>query len=351
MRSTYQSPSPIRSPAGLRPRIGRRALGWLAVGSGAAALVTGTLIAPPDAIQGQSQRLMYLHVPAAWTAFASFAVVLIASIGYLARHDLRWDRWAQVAAEIGSASTVLAITIGSVWGHAVWGVWWAWDPRLVSAALMLVVYVGYLTLRRVGADPQRNARRAALAGIASFPLVPVVHFSVVWWRSLHQQATLLTPGESHIHPLMVTALVISLVAFTSGAAWVFLLRVRTLDRKDLDREALDRGVPPSASETWPPPDRPAGRATRAGNSVRRFVEATHTAQSGGRRTSRRPPDVRSTDEGIYGDRGKYDGQVDNGAVEQPHRLGLPAGADRVPELMCLDQQGHCCHNGNAPVER
>lgn len=211
-------------------------------------MVTGTLIAPPDAVQGQAQRLMYLHVPAAWTGFACFAAVLAASIAYLARGDLRWDRLARAAAEIGVVSTATAIAVGSLWGRLVWGVWWAWDPRLVSTAMLLVVYLGYLALRQLGNTPDRDAatdgddahdaadqetavaRRSAIAGIAGFALVPVVHFSVVWWRSLHQQATLLTPQTSHIHPLMLLALGLSLVTFTAGAAWLMGYRVRVLDR-------------------------------------------------------------------------------------------------------------------------
>jgi heme exporter protein C len=227
----------------------RRTVGWLAAGLSAAGLVVGLVIAPSDAVQGDAQRLMYLHVPAAWTAFVAFAVVFVASGAYLVWRDLRWDRCAQAGAEIGVGLTALTIALGSVWGRATWGAWWAWDPRLVSTALLLVVYCGYLAARHVGrggpwagdgtAEPagervrsavaHRTAKRTAVLGIAGFPLVPVVHFSVVWWRSLHQPATVLAPDRPPIDLLMGVALLLCVAAFTTCAAWVFLRRLTILE--------------------------------------------------------------------------------------------------------------------------
>jgi heme exporter protein C len=212
-----------------QPAAGHRNLGWFAAGVGGAGLATSLLIAPPDAVQGDAARLMYLHVPAAWTAYLAFAVVLVASAGYLGRPDPRFDRYAQAAAEIGVGLTALTIALGSLWGRAVWGVWWAWDPRLVSTALLLVVYAGYLALRRIDTDPERGARRAAWVGVAGFVMLPLVHFSVVWWRSLHQPATVLSPNpDPPIDPVMLAALTLCLVAFTAAGSWVFLRRVASL---------------------------------------------------------------------------------------------------------------------------
>src|SRR5215472_6225146 len=106
----------------------RRDIGWLAAGLAAAGTGAAVFVAPADAVQGDYQRLMYLHVPAAWTAYAALTVVLLAAVRYAIRRDLRFDRYAQAAAEIGVAATVVTIAVGSLWGHAVWGVWWAWDP-------------------------------------------------------------------------------------------------------------------------------------------------------------------------------------------------------------------------------
>jgi heme exporter protein C len=230
-----------------RPAVaGHRDLGWFAAGVGGAGLVTGLVISPPDAVQGDAARLMYLHVPAAWTAYLAFAVVLVGSAGYLGRRDLRFDRCAQAAAEVGVGLTALTIALGSIWGRAVWGVWWAWDPRLVSTALMLVVYAAYLALRRIDADPHRGARRAARLGVGGFVMLPVVHFSVVWWRSLHQPATVFAADpDPPIDPVMLTALTLCFVAFTAAASWIFLRRVASLQ-------------PPTASAAVPAPPLAAG---------------------------------------------------------------------------------------------
>lgn len=230
----------------------RRSLAWLAGGLAVAATVTGGLLAPPDEVQGAAQRLMYLHVPAAWVAYAAFAVVLAASAAYLMGGDLRWDRFARAAAELGVLLTATAIATGSLWGHLVWGTWWAWDPRLVSTALLLLTYAGYLALRRAlaertgagdGAD-HRVARPAAVVGIAGFLLVPVVHFSVVWWRSLHQPATVLAPHRPPIDPRMGAALLLAVAAATVAAGCLLLRRVVQLERRPVpEPSATGAGTP------------------------------------------------------------------------------------------------------------
>ncbi|TYB98967.1 cytochrome C biogenesis protein [Micromonospora sp. WP24] len=217
---------------------GRRTLAWTAGGLSAAAALAGGFLAPTDAAQGPAQRLMYLHVPAAWVAYLAFAVVLAASVAYLIGGDPRWDRFARAGAEIGVTLTALAIVTGAYWGHLVWGTWWAWDPRLVSTALLLLTYAGYLALRRMSAeragvsdgDPA-VARPAALVGVAGFLLVPVVHFSVVWWRSLHQQATMLAPQRPPIDPRMGLVLLLAVAAASVAALCVLLHRVVRLQRR------------------------------------------------------------------------------------------------------------------------
>jgi heme exporter protein C len=216
----------------------RRTVAWVAGGLAVAAALAGGLLAPTDAVQGPAQRLMYLHVPAAWVAYLAFALVLAASGTYLIRGDLRADRLARAAAEIGVALTALTIGTGAVWGELVWGTWWAWDPRLVSTALLLLAYAGYLALRRTLAerirahddgDP-RVARPAALTGVIGFLLVPVVHFSVVWWRSLHQQATILAPEQPPIDARMALALLLAVAAASAGSLYLLSRRVVRLNR-------------------------------------------------------------------------------------------------------------------------
>lgn len=207
---------------------------WRAALTGAAvaaALVLGLVVAPQDAVQGQAQRLMYVHVPAAWTAYLAFVVVLVASAAHLVGHDLRWDRRARAAAEVGVGMTALAIVLGSLWGRAVWGVWWTWDARLVTTLVLLLVYVGYLGVRGLTGDERVDARRAAVLGILGFVNVPLVHFSVVWWRTLHQPPTVLAPGtDVPLDGRMALALAVHLLAFTLLAWQVGRRRVGVLER-------------------------------------------------------------------------------------------------------------------------
>ena len=212
-----------------RRRVTERIVGSMAVIAAAALLLLGLVVAPTDAVQGAAQRLMYVHVPAAWVAYLAFATVTVSSVVYLARRDLAWDRRAQAAAELGVGLTALSIALGSLWGRPVWGVWWTWDARLVTTVVLLLVYVGYLGVRGLGSDDHATARRAAAVGVVGFVNVPVVHFSVVWWRTLHQPATVLRPGgPAPIEPEMLTALLTGVVAFTLGGAWLYLRRLRAL---------------------------------------------------------------------------------------------------------------------------
>jgi heme exporter protein C len=213
-----------------RARVGSRPLlGLVASATAVVSLVFSLAVAPPDATQGETQRLMYVHVPAAWVAYLAFLTVLVASMGYVRRRDLRWDRWAQAAAELGVGLTALAIALGSIWGRTTWGVWWTWDARLVTTTILLVVYIGYLGVRGLSDDPAVSARRAAVVGILGFVNVPLVHFSVVWWRTLHQPPTVLAPSSNPpIAPIMGLALALAVLAFTLLGAWVVLRRVDAL---------------------------------------------------------------------------------------------------------------------------
>ncbi|TFV66505.1 UNVERIFIED_ORG: cytochrome C biogenesis protein [Bacillus sp. AZ43] len=211
-----------------------RHLTTIAVMTMAVGLVAA-LTAPPDRLQGNLQRLMYVHVPAAWLAYLSFAITFGASIGWLWKRTVRLDRLAAASAEVGVFFTGLTIVLGAVWGKPVWGVWWTWDPRLVTTALMFFVYLGYLALRRATLNPTVRARRAAVFGILAFAQVPVVHMSVIWWRALHQPPTVLKPGDPSIDHWMLAVLLLNVVAFT--AVYAALLRSRL--RLAVEEEALE----------------------------------------------------------------------------------------------------------------
>src|SRR3954449_6885038 len=224
-----------------------RLLGAASAGAFALAAVLGLVVAPPDGVQGQAQRLMYVHVPAAWLAYLCFAAVLVCSVAYLVRRDLRWDRRAQAAAELGVGMTALAIAMGSLWGRPVWGTWWVWDPRLVTTAVLLLVYLGYLSVRGLSDDRGAGARRAAAVGVIGFVDVPVVHFSVVWWRTLHQPPTVLSPDPAPMDPRMAAALFVAVLAFTLAGAWVVRRRLRLLaaaDERPFSEEPVDEPAEP-----------------------------------------------------------------------------------------------------------
>lgn len=225
----------VRDDTRLLPRWAGRALGWASLAALALLVFLGLVVAPPDAVQGDAQRLMYLHVPTAWLAYLAFGITALASALYLwprTRSD-HWDRLAGASAELGVVFTGLTLVMGSLWGRPVWGIWWAWDARLVSTALLFFLYLGYLALRRIPGDGR--AKRCAIAALIAFVDVPIVHFSVEWWRTLHQEATVFNPELSaDIHGTMAWTLVWSVVAFT-------LLYVYLLDRR-YRLEALEEGL-------------------------------------------------------------------------------------------------------------
>lgn len=196
----------------------------IATGVAVTAGLIAAFAAPPDEFQGNLQRLMYVHVPAAWIAFLAFGITLATSLLWLWRRHRRYDHLAAASVEVGVFFTGLTLALGSVWGKPVWGVWWTWDPRLVTTAIMFFVYLGYLALRRATVDPIARARRSAVFGVVAFAQVPIVHMSVLWWRTLHQPPTVLKPGGPAIGPAMLAALLISVVAFS--LLFAVLLRAR-----------------------------------------------------------------------------------------------------------------------------
>ncbi|MBW0108831.1 cytochrome c biogenesis protein CcsA [Pseudonocardia sp. KRD-182] len=219
------------------PVFGRRLP--IAAGIAGAVGLTAAMVSPPDFVQGELVRLMYVHVPAAWTAYLSFAVTLGASIGWLWRRRPGLDRVAAASAEVGVFFTGLAIALGSIWGKPTWGVWWTWDARLVTTALLFFVYLGYLALRRAIPDPLVRARRSAVFGVVAFAQVPLVHFSVLWWRTLHQPPTVLRPDDPSIDHTMLAALLLNLVSFT--LLWALLVRARA--RITGAQERIDEAEP------------------------------------------------------------------------------------------------------------
>jgi heme exporter protein C len=235
---TVEAVKARRADDHLMAPVARWVVGIAALVALVALVIVGLFVAPADALQGDAQRLMYLHVPAAWVAYLAFGVTSIASILYLVRRtrSLVWDRVAGASAELGVIFTGLTLLLGSLWGRPVWGVWWAWDARLVTTAVLFFLYLGYLALRRVPAAADVRAKRCAIAALVAFVDVPIVHFSVTWWRTLHQEATVFNPElDAKIHGTMALALWIGVLAFTLLYVSLLDLRYR-LETLEEDRE-------------------------------------------------------------------------------------------------------------------
>src|SRR2546425_8378713 len=208
-----------------------RALGAVAVIALALGVATAFGIAPREATQGNVQRIMYVHVPAILVAYLAFTVVFVASIAYLAWRRPAVDRLAHASAEIGVLFTAINIVTGSIWGKPTWGTWWTWDARLTSVSIMFVIYLGYLLLRGMVEDRERAARFAAVLGIVAALDIPLVHFSVSWWRTLHQPPTVLKPGSASMDPIIGLVLLVNLAAFALLYGYFVVKRVRLLARE------------------------------------------------------------------------------------------------------------------------
>jgi heme exporter protein C len=163
-----------------------RPLRWIAPIALIAAQAFGILMSPPDRDMGHLQKIMYVHVPVAWNFALAFVVVFFASARYLWTRDERHDLLAASAAEVGTVLTGLTLMLGSLWGRVTWGVWWTWDARLTSTAVLFMIFVSYLALRSFTEDAERRARWSAAVGIFGALNVPIVYMSVRWWRTLHQ---------------------------------------------------------------------------------------------------------------------------------------------------------------------
>ena len=161
-------------------------LGLVSVSALVAAQTHAILTSPPDADMGHLQKIMYVHVPAAWMTFISFFVVLVFSVRYLWRRRENDDLLAASAAEVGATFNGLTLMLGMIWGRPAWGVWWAWDARLTSTLVLFLIFVGYLALRAFVDDTDQRARWSAAVGVIGAINVPIVYMSVTWWRTLHQ---------------------------------------------------------------------------------------------------------------------------------------------------------------------
>ena len=190
----------------------------------AVVLVLALVVSPPDQVQGDAARLIYVHVPVAIVMNLAFGLTAIGSGMWLWKKSRWFDTLAASAAEVGVVFTGLTLLTGMIWGRPTWGVYWTWDARLTSSLLLFLMYLGYLVVRRLPVDADVRNRRAAFVALLSFVDVPIVYFSVTWWRSLHQSATLSL--NTTISGTMLFTLFVSMVVFVLCFAWLLVHRFR-----------------------------------------------------------------------------------------------------------------------------
>ena len=192
-----------------------------------AGLPMALITSPADYQQGDSVRIMYIHVPAAWMAMGSYTFIAAASaIAFIWRHSLA-DRAALAAAPIGMAMTFLALVTGAAWGKPTWGAWWVWDARLTSVLVLLFIYMGYMAIWQAIDDKVRAARFARIVALVGFINIPIIKFSVDWWNSLHQPASIIRASGPTIDGSMLAPLLIMITAYTVLFGWYVLAGVES----------------------------------------------------------------------------------------------------------------------------
>ena len=230
-----------------------RLVGAMAIASMAWVVLGGLFVTPKDVDQGDAVRIMYVHVPTAWVAYLAFIVTAVASACWLLsrKHSMGFDRVAGASAEVGVIFMAMTLLSGSLWGRITWGAFWAWDPRLTTTAFLLVTYIGYLAVRGLGGSLEQRSRRSAVVALLAVLEIPLVHFSVLLWRSLHQNASVLSgDGDIKMDGSMLTTLLVGVIGFSCTFAWLVMHRQRVLAMQDaMEMTQLDAALRERANES------------------------------------------------------------------------------------------------------
>lgn len=224
--------------SGRRPALPYRLFGVASFAVLIASQVVGFLISPPDRDMGHLQKIMYVHVAAAWNMMIAFFIVAIASLLYLWKGQEKHDLLAAAAAEVGAVLTALTLGLGSIWARPTWGIWWTWDARLTSTAVLLLIFVGYLALRSFVEDVERRAQWSAAVGILGALNVPIVYMSVKWWRTLHQPQS----SPSTVDPYYVLSLRANAIAFMLVTIYFIMTRYKALQWERAAEREDERAV-------------------------------------------------------------------------------------------------------------
>lgn len=247
MWSRFSNPAKFEELA----RIGGPVAFWIFAVCAGVGLVMGLFYAPAEQYQGEAARIMYVHVPAAWMAMASYSfIALMSLVAFVWRHSLA-DVAARSAAVPGAVFTALALFTGAVWGKPTWGAYWVWDARLTSMLLLLFIYFGYIAIWQAAPEQARAARFARILALVGFINIPIIKFSVEWWNSLHQPASIIRADGPTIHPSMLWPLMAMIIAYTALFVWLVFLGARA----ELAQQRAEK-------RTVRAPSRPAVAVTR-----------------------------------------------------------------------------------------
>ncbi|MFL2541963.1 MAG: heme ABC transporter permease [Candidatus Latescibacterota bacterium] len=211
-------------------KLGRAILPWIAVCAVlclASGLYFGLFVAPADYQQGETVRIMYVHVPSAWMAMFVYSSIAIASaMALIWKHPLA-DLIGKASAPVGAGFTVICLVTGSLWGKPMWGTWWVWDARLTSVLILFFLYLGYIALNNAFDDPVRGAKASAVLALVGAINLPIIKFSVDWWNTLHQPASVTRLDAPAIHSSMLWPLLLMALGFTLFYFSILILRVRS----------------------------------------------------------------------------------------------------------------------------
>ncbi|THD57733.1 heme ABC transporter permease CcmC [Phenylobacterium sp.] len=218
---------------------------WAAPMFGAIAVILGLAglwlgwSAPPDYQQSWTVRILFIHIPTAWLSEFAYACLASASLLSLVWRQLLADAAAQAAAPLGAGFTLLTLATGSLWGRPEWGTWWVWDARLTSELILFLIYLGYMALRASMDDEIKGARAAAILGLVGALILPIIHYSVYWWNTLHQGASVFRSGGSALAPVFFWPVILMVLAYTSAFGSLWLVRIRgEVWRRRADAAAL-----------------------------------------------------------------------------------------------------------------
>lgn len=254
-----RSPAPASTGS-----LGTRVLGIVSLVGLVAVAVLGLVISPPDSQLGETIRILYMHVPTVSVAYLAFVITAVASIAYLWKRTEFWDLLAASSAEIGVVFFALTIFDGMMWGKVTWGVFWRWEPRLVTTTVLMLTYIGYLVVRSIPADTRTRGTLSAVIGIMAVVNIPITHKAVDWWRGLHQGGTVLGTVDPDMSGSQLLATYLSLVVFMVLFAWLLIHRFRVAW---LTERAADAGLAEAIGERRREAAREGTDGTATGGAV------------------------------------------------------------------------------------